>query len=163
MATIHETTFLAAGSHVIGDVTIGSDCGVWYNAVIRGDSDKIEIGNNTNVQDNCVLHVDINHPLKVGDNVTIGHGAIVHGCTVGNNVLIGMVAIILNDAVIGDNCIIGAGALVTQGKEIPAGSMVYGNPAKIAREVTEEEIASILKNAKHYVEEAHEAKMAQEK
>ena len=152
MRNIHESVFLAPGSHVIGEVTIGENCGIWYNAVIRGDSNAITIGRNTNIQDNAVLHLDKEQPMKIGDNVTIGHGAIIHGCTIGNNVLIGMGAIVLNGAVIGDNCIVGAGSLVTQGKEIPAGSMLYGNPAKVVRSLTAEEIASITESAHHYVD-----------
>ncbi|MBR3807231.1 MAG: gamma carbonic anhydrase family protein [Lachnospiraceae bacterium] len=143
MEKIAEWVYIAEGAKIIGDVTIGEDSSVWYNAVIRGDSNSIVIGENTNVQDNAVLHTSHNHALQIGDNVTIGHGAIVHGCTVGNNVLIGMGAIILDGTVIEDNCIIGAGALV------------LGNPAKVVRELTEEEKNSILKNADEYSEEAH--------
>ena len=151
---LNKNIYIAEGAKIIGDVTIGEDSSVWYNAVIRGDSNSIAIGKNTNVQDNAVLHTSHSHELKIGDNVTIGHGAIVHGCTVGNNVLIGMGAIILDGAVLEDNCIIGAGALVTQNKVMPAGSLVLGNPAKVIREITEEEKASILHNAKEYVSEA---------
>lgn len=154
MKKIAESVFLAPGSHVLGDVTIGENCGVWYNAVIRGDSNAIMIGDNTNIQDNAVLHLDAEQPMNIGRNVTIGHGAIVHGCNIGNNVLIGMGAILLNGAVVEDNCIIGAGALVTQGKHIPEGSMVYGNPAKVVRELTDEEKHSITESAMHYVEAA---------
>ena len=106
--------YLAEGAIVKGDVTIGEDSGIWYHATVRGDTEKITIGSRTNIQDNAVLHVGAGHALTIGDDVTIGHSAIVHGCTVGNNTLIGMGAIILNGAVIGNNCIIGAGALVTQ-------------------------------------------------
>lgn len=155
MEKIAEWVYIAEGAKIIGDVTIGEDSSVWYNAVIRGDSNSIVIGENTNVQDNAVLHTSHNHALQIGDNVTIGHGAIVHGCTVGNNVLIGMGAIILDGAVIEDNCIIGAGALVTQNKVVPEGSLALGNPAKVVRELTEEEKESILKNADEYSEEAH--------
>ena len=115
--------YLAEGAIVKGDVTIGEDSGIWYHATVRGDTEKITIGSRTNIQDNAVLHVGAGHALTIGDDVTIGHSAIVHGCTVGNNTLIGMGAIILNGAVIGNNCIIGAGALVTQNMEIPDGSM----------------------------------------
>ena len=155
MEKIAEWVYIAEGAKIIGDVTIGEDSSVWYNAVIRGDSNSIVIGENTNVQDNAVLHTSHNHALQIGDNVTIGHGAIMHGCTVGNNVLIGMGAIILDGAVIEDNCIIGAGALGTQNKVMPEGALVVGNPAKVAREITEEEKESILKNADEYSEEAH--------
>ena len=158
MSSIHESVYLAKGSVVIGKVTIGEDSAVWYNAVVRGDETPITIGKQTNIQDNAVLHGDEGHPVTIGDGVTIGHGAIVHSCTVGSNVLIGMGAIILNDAVIGDNCIIGAGALVTQRTQIPAGSIVYGNPAKVAKQASEEAIESNRKNAEIYVQLAKEAK-----
>ena len=154
MRNIAEWVYIAEGAKIIGDVTIGEDSSVWYNAVIRGDSNSIVIGENTNVQDNAVLHTSHSHGITIGDNVTIGHGAIVHGCTVGNNVLIGMGAIILDGAVVEDNCIIGAGALVTQNKVIPAGSLALGNPAKVARQLKEEEKVAILANADEYSEEA---------
>lgn len=158
MPEIHPSVYVAPGAHIAGDVTIGEDCGIWYNAVIRGDSDSIRIGRRTNVQDLSVLHVDPDNPLTIGDNVTIGHGAIVHGCTVGNNVLIGMGAIIMNGAVVGDNCIIGAGALVTERMEIPPNSLVYGSPAKIKGELSEQQQMYILGNAEIYVNHAREAK-----
>lgn len=154
MGKIAEWVYMAEGARIVGDVTIGANCSIWYNAVIRGDSNTIVIGENTNVQDNAVLHVSHRHALSIGDNVTIGHGAIVHGCTIGNNVLIGMGAIVLDGADVGDNCIIGAGALVTQNKVIPEGSLCFGNPAKVVREITDEERASILKNANEYSNEA---------
>ena len=154
MSNLAEAVYVAEGAKILGDVTIGENSSVWYNAVIRGDSNSIVIGENTNVQDNAVLHTSHSHGLKIGDNVTIGHGAIVHGCTIGNNVLIGMGAIVLDGAVIEDNCIIGAGALVTQSKVMPEGSLVLGNPAKVVRVISEEEKASIIKNAKEYVKEA---------
>ena len=151
---LYEKVYLAEGAKIIGNVKIGEDSSVWYNAVIRGDSNSIAIGRNTNVQDNAVLHTSHSHELSIGDNVTIGHGAIVHGCTIGNNVLVGMGAIVLDGAIIEDNCIIGAGALVTQNKKMPEGSLVLGNPAKVIREVTEEEKKSILENANEYSTEA---------
>lgn len=154
---IDKSVFIAPGAQVIGDVTIGEGCGVWYNAVIRGDSQKITIGSCTNIQDLAVLHVDKDYTLSVGDNVTIGHSAIVHGCTVGNNVLIGMGAIVMNGAKVGDNCIIGAGALVTEGMVIPDGMMAYGSPAKVVRELTDDEKKSIMDNAALYVRHAAEA------
>lgn len=154
MGNIAKWVFLAEGSRIIGDVEIGKNSSVWYNAVIRGDSNKVVIGENTNIQDNAVLHQSDNAPLIIGDNVTVGHGAILHGCTIGNNVLIGMGAIILDGAVIEDNCIIGAGALVTQNKIIPAGSLAFGNPAKVVFRITEEDKDSILKNANQYSDEA---------
>lgn len=150
---LHETARIARGAIVYGDVTMGEKSSVWYNAVVRGDQSTIEIGKYSNVQDNCTVHVDNAHPVKIGDYVTIGHGAIIHGCTIGNNCLIGMGAIILNDAVIEDNCIIGAGSLVTQGKVIPEGSMVLGSPGKVIRPITEEEREHLLENAMHYAEQ----------
>ena len=155
MRDIAEWVYLAEGAKIIGDVSIEEGSSVWYNAVIRGDSNSIVIGENTNVQDNAVLHTSHEHGITIGDNVTIGHGAIVHGCTVGNNVLIGMGAIILDGAVIEDNCIIGAGALVTQNKVIPEGVLVLGNPGKVVREISEEEKDGIVKNADSYSDEAH--------
>ena len=154
MKNIAEWVYIADGAKIIGDVTIGEDSSVWYNTVIRGDSNSIVIGENTNVQDNAVLHTSHSHALTIGDNVTIGHGAIVHGCTIGNNVLIGMSAIVLDGAVVEDNCIIGAGALVTQNKVMPEGSLILGNPAKVVREITEEEKNAIVENANEYSEEA---------
>ncbi len=158
MKQIHPSVYIAPGAQVIGDVTIGAESSVWFNAVVRGDSSSITIGERTNIQDLCVLHVDRGHSLTIGDDVTVGHGAIVHGCTVGNRVLVGMGAIILNDAVIGDDCIIGAGALVTGGVTIPAGSLVLGSPAKVVRPVTEEQKRDTLANGAVYVRHAREYK-----
>jgi len=152
MMEIDKTVYRAEGCRIVGDVKIGKDSSVWYNAVIRADADQITIGEGTNIQDNCVLHVDEGHPLSVRNGVTVGHGVILHGCSIGDNTLIGMGSIILNDAVIGKNCIIGAGTLVTQRKTIPDGSLVYGNPAKVIRQLTEEEIASNQRSAKEYME-----------
>ena len=146
--------YVADGAKIIGDVEIGENSSVWYNAVVRGDSNSIVIGKSTNIQDNAVLHTSRNYALEIGDNVTIGHGAIVHGCTIGNNVLIGMGAIILDGVVIEDDCMIGAGALVTQNKVIVRGSLCIGSPAKVVRELSQEEMNSIVENARAYVEEA---------
>ena len=143
--------YIAKSAVVTGDVKIGEDSSVWHTAVIRGDLAPIEIGNGTNIQEQAVLHVDMQCGVKIGDGVTIGHGAIIHGCTIGSNTLIGMGAIILNGAVIGDNCIIGAGALVTGGTVIPNGTMALGSPAKVKRELREEEIESNRLNALEYV------------
>lgn len=155
--TIPETAYVAPGAVVLGDVTVGTDVGIWYNAVVRGDRGPIVIGNSSNIQDNCVVHVDDGYDVVLGKNVTVGHGAILHGCRIGDNTLIGMGAIVMNGAKIGNNCVIGAGALVTQGMEIPDHSLAFGNPAKIKRGVTEEEIQANLRNAKIYVEEARDA------
>lgn len=144
----------AEGSQIIGDVTLGQDSSVWYNAVIRGDMDKIIIGERTNIQDNCTLHVDKGFPLTIGSDVTVGHGSILHGCSIGDNTLIGMGSIVLNSAKIGRNCVIGAGSLITQNKEIPDGMLAFGNPVSIIRPLTDEEIEQIKLSADHYVEEA---------
>ena len=158
MRSIDKSVFIADGARVVGNVEMGKNCSVWYNAVIRADSNDVKIGENTNIQDNAVIHTSKGCGVQIGDNVTIGHGAIVHGCTVKNNVMIGMGAIVLDGAVIGENSIIGAGALVTQGKIIPECSLAFGNPAKIIRQLTEDEINSILKNADSYVNKAKEYK-----
>ena len=147
---------VAQGAVVKGNVILGDRVNIWYNAVVRAETAQIIVGEGTNIQDNCVLHVDKAAKLSIGENVTIGHGAIVHGCTVGSNSLIGMGAIILNHAVIGENCIVGAGALVTENKVIPDNSLVIGSPAKVVRKVTEEEIRDIKNNAAHYIEAAAE-------
>ena len=133
---------------------MGDDCSVWFSAVIRADVDGVRMGNRVNVQDNACIHQAGGKPVVLEDDVTLGHGAIVHGCTVGSNTLIGMGAIILNGAVIGDNCIIGAGALVTQNTHIPDGSLAFGNPAKVIRSLTPEEIRETGNNAQRYVNAA---------
>ena len=158
MKSIDKSVFIADGAKVIGDVEIGKNSSIWFNAVIRADSDKVKIGENSNIQDNAVIHTSEGFGVQIGDNVTIGHGAIVHGCTIKDNVIIGMGTIILNGGVIEENCIIGAGTLVTQGKVIPAGSLAFGNPMKIVRQLTEQEIQSITDNATSYVKEAKEYK-----
>ena len=148
---IHKDAFVAETAAVIGDVEIGKDSSVWYGAVVRGDEAPIRIGEKTNVQDNCVLHCDAGTSMNIGENVTIGHGAIVHGATIGDNVLIGMGAIILNGATIGDNAVIGAGAVVKENADIPAASLVVGVPAKVIRTLTEEQISQ-RKTVSYYVE-----------
>ena len=156
MKSINESVFVADGAKIIGDVEIGENSSVWFNAVIRADSDKVKIGENSNVQDNAVIHTSKDFGVEIGNNVTIGHGAIIHGCTVKDNVIIGMGAIVLNGAIIKENCIIGAGTLITQGKIIPAGSLAFGNPCKVVRQLTDAEISSIRHNAESYVNEARE-------
>ncbi|NLP28483.1 MAG: gamma carbonic anhydrase family protein [Clostridia bacterium] len=149
---VSEGTFLAEGCHIIGDVTIGGQCSIWFGAVLRGDDNNIKIGKGTNIQDNAVIHVtgDTN-PTLIGDYVTIGHNAIIHGATIGDKCLIGMGAIILDGCVIGKNTIIGAGALVTGGKEIPEGVLCLGSPAKIVRKLREDEIQKLSSSAEHYI------------
>lgn len=150
---LQETTpdvLICDGAKVSGDVTLGRGVNVWHNAVLRGDDGAITVGENTNIQDCVILHEE----THVGAGCTVGHGAIVHGCTVGNNVLIGMGAIVLNGAKIGDDCIVGAGALVTGKMDAPAGSMVLGSPAKVVRPLTEAEIASNRESAEGYLRAA---------
>lgn len=158
MKQIHDSVYIAPGAIVLGDVTIKENSSVWFHATIRGDRNHIFIGSQSNIQDNCVLHVDTQFPVEIGNGVTVGHGAILHGCKIGDNSLIGMGAILLNGATIGKNCIVGAGALVTQNTIIPDHSLVIGSPAKICRTVTKDEIENNKKNALHYVEEAHSYK-----
>lgn len=147
---IHQDTFIAENASVIGDVKIGQASSIWYNAVLRGDIESITIGKYSNIQDNATVHTGKNEPTQVGDYTVVGHNAIVHGCTIGDNCLIGMGAIILNGANIGDNCIIAAGAVVTERKLIPSNSFVIGVPGKIIRQVTQEEIKAIKDNAIEY-------------
>lgn len=139
---------------VKGNVILGKDVSVWYNAVIRGDSDAIKIADGTNVQDGCVIHVDKGFPVHIGQRVTIGHGAILHGCTIEDEVLIGMGAIVMNGASIGTHSIIGAGALIPENTQIPANSVVVGCPGKIIKQTTKEQVEMIINNAKQYIEEA---------
>ena len=146
------STWVAPTASVIGDVHIGAEVGVWFGAVIRGDTEKISIGPRSNIQENAVLHTDPGFPLNIGAGCTIGHKALLHGCTIGDNTLIGMGAIILNGAVIGDDCLVGAGALVTERKIFPAGSLIIGAPAKAARALTDVEIAGLGHSSAHYVE-----------
>ena len=148
---IDPTVFLAQGAVCAGAVTIGRDSSVWYNAVIRADEDRITIGSRSNVQDSAVLHTDPEHPLVIGNDVSVGHGAILHGCAVGDGTVVGMGAIVLNGAVIGKHCLIGAGALVTGKTVIPDGMLAFGSPAKVIRQLTEEEVSGNLQNAASYV------------
>jgi carbonic anhydrase/acetyltransferase-like protein (isoleucine patch superfamily) len=153
---IDDSCFVAGAATVVGQVRLGANTSVWFGSVIRGDVARITIGKRTNVQDLSVLHVETGSDLSIGDDVTVGHRAIVHGCTVGDRVLVGMGAIIMNDAVIGEDSIIGAGAIVTEGAEIPPRSLVIGVPGKVKRELSDEEVSSILTNAEHYAERARE-------
>lgn len=149
-----KKTFIAPNASVMGNVTFGEDVSVWYGAVIRADVEKIQIGNRTNIQDNAVLHADPGDPTILGNDVTVGHGAIVHGATVGDGSLIGMRATILNRATIGKGCLIGANSLVTEGTIIPDYSLAVGSPAKVIRQFTEEQAEKIKSGAMHYVEMA---------
>jgi carbonic anhydrase/acetyltransferase-like protein (isoleucine patch superfamily) len=163
MGSIHDSVFIAPDAQVLGDVTIKEDVGIWFHTTIRGDRASIHIGKGSNVQDNCVIHVGKNQPVDIGEYVTIGHSAVIHGCTIGDNTLIGMGAIVMNGARIGANCIIGAAALVTQDMVVPDGSLILGCPGKIVRKITEEENRSSRENAQMYVEEAKEYRKQERK
>ena len=156
LKTLRQTdndAVILPGAAVVGDVTLGPGCSVWFNAVLRGDGEPITVGAGTNIQDNAVLHSD-KFPTTLGECVTVGHGAIVHGCTVGDNTTVGMGAILLNGAKVGKNCIVGAGALVTGKMDAPAGSMILGSPAKVVRPLTEAEIAGNRRSAEGYLRTA---------
>ncbi len=153
MPKLHETVFVQDGVRIIGDVEIGEKSSVWFNTVIRGDVNYIRIGKRTNIQDNSSLHVTKDtYPLIIGDDVTVGHGVVLHGCTVKDRCLIGMGAVILDDAEIGPDSIVGAGALVTEGTKVPSGSLVIGMPARVSRHLRPEEISRILRSAGNYIE-----------
>jgi carbonic anhydrase/acetyltransferase-like protein (isoleucine patch superfamily) len=151
---VHETAWIADSAEVIGRVELGEGASVWCGVVIRGDVESITIGRNSNVQDNAVLHADTGKPLTIGDNVTVGHQVMLHGCTIGDGSLIGIQAIVLNGATIGRNCIVGAGSVVTEGKTFPDGTLIVGAPARAIREVTPEQIALVQAGAAHYVDNA---------
>lgn len=151
---IHPSAWVADNATVIGRVALGEGASVWYGVTIRGDNDWITIGRNTNIQDNSMLHADPGFPLTLGDNVTIGHQVMLHGCTVGDGTLIGIQSVLLNGAKIGRNSIVGAGALVTEGKEFPDGVLIVGSPAKVVRELTPEQIERLQKTAAGYVANA---------
>jgi len=142
--------WVAPDANVIGRVILGQGASVWFGATLRGDNEPILLGAGSNIQENAVLHTDIGYPLRIGAGCTIGHKAMLHGCTIGENSLIGMGATVLNGAVIGPNCLIGAGALVTEGKEIPAGSLVMGMPAKVVRPLDRQAIQGLAASALHY-------------
>lgn len=151
MDNIKDSVVICSGAQVIGDVEIGEDASIWHGAVVRGDVNSIKIGNNSNVQDNCVIHCSKGFPTIIKDNVSIGHGAVVHGCILEDNVLVGMNATILNGAKIGKNSIVGAGAVVSEGKEFPPNSLILGVPARLIKEVSAEQIIHIQDNADNYV------------
>lgn len=153
---IEEGALIGENVVIIGDVTLKRDSNIWFGTVIRGDVEKVVIGEGTNVQENSVIHVDKNNAVIIGEGCTIGHGAIVHGCTMGRNVLVGMGAIILNGVKIGNNTIIGAGSLITQNKEFEDGVLILGNPAKVVRKLTEEEIEANKKSYLNYIELSRE-------
>ena len=143
--------FIAETAIVIGSVTMKHNSSIWWGAVVRGDYDQVTIGERSNVQDNAVVHMDEDSPVVIGNQVTIGHKAVLHGCTIGNNTLIGINSVVMNDAVIGNNCLIGSNALITEGKEIPDGSLVLGSPGKVVRQLSPEEILEVTDFSDRYV------------
>jgi len=149
---VAEDTWIAPDANVIGRVVIGAGASVWFCCTLRGDNERIRVGRGSNVQENCVLHTDMGYPLSIGAGCTIGHKAMLHGCTIGDNSLVGMGATVLNGAVIGRDCLIGAGALVTEGKEIPDGSLVMGAPGRVVRSLDADAIAALRASAVHYQE-----------
>jgi carbonic anhydrase/acetyltransferase-like protein (isoleucine patch superfamily) len=150
--SVHSSVFVAPNASVIGSVVLSENVSVWFGATLRGDNDTITLGRNSNVQEGAVMHTDPGLALTVGENVTIGHQAMVHGCTIGDGALIGIQAVILNGAVIGKSCLVGAGAIVTEGKVFPDRSLILGAPAKVVRELSDDDVASLLQGAASYVE-----------
>ena len=147
-----DGTWVADSAQVMGAVVLGENVSVWFGAVLRGDTEPITIGRNSNVQDLSVLHADVGCPLTIGENVTIGHQVMLHGCTVGDNSLIGIQAVVLNNAKIGRNSIVGAGSVVTEGKEFPDNALIIGSPAKVVRTLDDAAVAKLRASAEHYVE-----------
>ena len=156
---ISADSWIAPNAIIIGKVKLEKNSSIWFNAVLRGDIEKIVIGENSNIQDGSVLHTDPGYPLTVGKGVTVGHMVMLHGCEISDNTLIGIGSTILNKAKIGENCIIGANTLVTENKVIPDNSLVLGSPGKVIRKVTDDEIKVICENAKHYVENSKRYKI----
>ena len=156
--TVSASAWVCDSAEVIGNVTLGDNSSVWFGVVIRGDNEPITIGQSTNIQDNSVLHTDHDKPLVIGDNVTIGHQVMLHGCTIGDGSLIGIHAVVLNGAKIGKNCLVGAGSLVTEGKEFPDGSMIFGSPAQAVRQLSVQQIAALKMSAQTYVANAQRFK-----
>jgi carbonic anhydrase/acetyltransferase-like protein (isoleucine patch superfamily) len=148
---IHETAWIAKSAKVIGRVAMAEASSVWFGAIVRGDVEDIRIGRNSNIQDNSVLHADFGIPLTIGENVTVGHQVVLHGCTVGDGALIGIRAVVLNGATIGRNCVVGAGSVVTEGKNFPDGTLIIGTPAKVVRDLDPEQIALLQQGTAHYV------------
>jgi carbonic anhydrase/acetyltransferase-like protein (isoleucine patch superfamily) len=155
---IADSAWVADSAQVMGNVTLAADSSVWFGAIIRGDMDSITVGAGSNIQDGSVLHADDNMPLTIGENVTVGHQVMLHGCTIGDGSLIGIQAVVLNGAKIGKNCLVGAGALVTEGKEFPDGSMILGSPAKAVRQLSEAQLAGLKMSAQHYIDNARRYK-----
>ena len=150
--SVHESVFVAPNASVIGSVVLSENVSVWFGATIRGDNDVISLGKNSNVQEGAVLHTDPGLQLTVGENVTIGHQAMLHGCTIGDGSLIGIQAVVLNGAVIGKGCLVGAGAIVTERKTFPDRSLILGAPARVARTLTDEDVEKLMKAALGYAD-----------
>jgi carbonic anhydrase/acetyltransferase-like protein (isoleucine patch superfamily) len=150
--SLDPTAYIAPGAALVGTITIGAESSVWFNATVRGDLDAVFIGERSNVQDNCVVHVDRGMPARIGSSVTMGHGAIVHAATIEDEVLVAMKAVVLSGCRVGSRCIIGAGAVVPEGTTIPAGSLVLGVPARVVRPLKPEEIERVRQNAQSYVD-----------
>ncbi|KQU74631.1 MULTISPECIES: gamma carbonic anhydrase family protein [unclassified Rhizobacter] len=151
---IAASAWVADSARVIGNVSLGDDASVWFGVVVRGDTERIAIGRGSNIQDNSVVHADAGFPVSVGENVTVGHQAMLHGCTIGDHSLIGIQAVVLNGAKIGSHCLVGAGALVTEGQSFPDGSLILGTPARVVRQLSPEQMQGLEKSAAHYVENA---------
>ncbi len=149
-----KTVWIADSADIIGDVVLEANVSVWFNVTIRGDNDTILIGQGSNVQDNTVIHTDLGIKVDIGKNVTIGHKVILHGSKIGENSIIGMGSVLMNNSIIGENCILGANSLVTEGKQFPANSLIMGSPAKVVRELSEDEIQFLKLSAEHYVEKS---------
>lgn len=155
---IDASAYVAESANLIGKVTLEANASVWFGATLRGDNERITIGENSNVQEGTVMHTDMGFPLVLGKNVTVGHQAMLHGCTIGDGTLVGIQAVVLNGAKIGKGCLIGAGALVTEGKEFPDNSLILGSPAKVARTLTVEDLGKLESIAAGYVERGHRYK-----
>ena len=153
-----DSAWVADSAQVMGNVELAVDASVWFGAILRGDTEVLRIGRGSNVQDGSLIHADIGFPVTVGENVTVGHHVVLHGCTIGDGSLIGIQAVVLNGARIGRNCLVGAGALVTEGKEFADGSMIIGSPARAVKQLTPEQIERLLQGARHYVENARRFK-----
>ncbi|MBU3738821.1 MAG: gamma carbonic anhydrase family protein [Rhodoferax sp.] len=151
---VAESAWVADSAQVVGAVTLAEDVSIWFGAVLRGDTDPIQVGAGSNIQDGSVLHADEGLPLVIGSGVTVGHKVMLHGCTVGDDSLIGIGAVVLNGARIGRGCLVGAGALVTEGKEFPDGSMILGSPARVVRSLTPQQLEGLRWSARHYIENA---------
>ncbi len=155
---IDASAYITDSATVIGNVVIEANVSIWFGAILRGDNELITIGEDSNIQENSVVHTDVGYPLTIGKGVTVGHQAMLHGCTIGDGSLIGIQAVILNGAKIGKNSLVGAGALVTEGKEFPDNSLIIGSPAKAVRELTSEQVAALKASAAHYVQNGQDYK-----